>query len=389
MLAAQEANEEKSIFLANMSHEIRTPINGIQGLSTLLLNSTVTKEQQYRLELINQSSRRLFGILDMILNFAKIESGECRVESIAFEPRKLVGDALKLMQVEVEGKNIQLCSRVADNVPQTLIADSDKINQILLNLLSNGIKHTEFGEVSVALDASVNDDSDIILCFCVADTGSGISENVSKVIFQPFTQGEKNLKSKSRGVGLGLAICENLIRLMDGKIWFENNESRGSSFYFSCKCGKGNERETAAVESINNQKKARDLEGLLIAIAEDEFINQYMLSSFLEERGAEVISCENGQDLLIELETSQPDIILMDIQMPVLDGLEATARIRRHEGAEGLDPVPIIALTGHATDDYMAKCFSAGMNLYLTKPLDLPSLPDILLAELDVKSLSP
>ena len=388
MIEAQQANEEKSIFLANMSHEIRTPINGILGLSTLLLNSTVTEEQQYRLELINQSSRRLFSILDMILNFSKIEAGESRLELICFEPRKLIGDALKLIQVDVEGKNIILSSRVADNIPQTLIADADKINQVLLNLLSNAIKNTESGEVSVTLVTSASSDSDIILCFCVADTGSGISENISKAIFQPFTQGENGLNNKTRGVGLGLAICAKLARLMGGKVWFEHNENKGSSFYFSCRCVKPIEDEPAAVDSINDQKKDKVLTGLVIAIAEDEFINQYMLSSFLEELGAEVVSCENGRDLLTELERKRPDLILMDIQMPVMDGLEATARIRKQEETEGLSPLPIIALTAHATNDFMAKCFSAGMNLCLTKPLDLPSFPDILLAELDVQSHS-
>ena len=388
MIEAQQANEEKSIFLANMSHEIRTPINGILGLSTLLLNSTVTEEQQYRLELINQSSRRLFSILDMILNFSKIEAGESRLELICFEPRKLIGDALKLIQVDVEGKNIILSSRVADNIPQTLIADADKINQVLLNLLSNAIKNTESGEVSVTLVTSASSDSDIILCFCVADTGSGISENISKAIFQPFTQGENGLSNKTRGVGLGLAICAKLARLMGGKVWFEHNENKGSSFYFSCRCVKPIEDEPAAVDSINDQKKDKVLTGLVIAIAEDEFINQYMLSSFLEELGAEVVSCENGRDLLTELERKRPDLILMDIQMPVMDGLEATARIRKQEETEGLSPLPIIALTAHATNGFMAKCFSAGMNLCLTKPLDLPSFPDILLAELDVQSHS-
>ncbi len=388
MLEAQQANEEKSIFLANMSHEIRTPINGILGLSTLLLNSTITQEQQYRLELINRSSQRLFSILDMILNFSKIEAGENHLESICFDPRKLVGDALKLIQVDVEGKDIRLSIQVADNIPQTLIGDGDKINQVLLNLLSNGIKNTEFGEVSVTLTASASSDTDITLCFCVTDTGPGISGNISKTIFQPFTQGENGLKNKTKGVGLGLAICAKLASLMDGKVWFENNENKGCSFYFSCRCGKPVKDEPVAVENIKDQEKGKVLAGLVIAIAEDEFINRYMLSSFLEEQGAEVVSCENGRDLLTELEKKRPDVILMDIQMPVMDGLEATVRIRQQEETEGLSPLPVIALTAHATSDFMADCFSAGMNLCLTKPLDLSSFPEILLAELDVQSHS-
>ncbi len=386
MVEAQQANEEKSIFLANMSHEIRTPINGILGLSTLLLNSTVTKEQQYRLELIGQSSRRLFSMLDMILNFSKIEAGESTLELIRFEPRQLVRDALKLIQVDVGAKDIILSSQVADNIPQTLTGDGDKINQVLLNLLSNGIKNTECGEVSLTLTASAKSDTDIVLCFCVADTGSGVSEEISKTIFHPFTQGENGLNNKSKGVGLGLAICTKLATLMGGKVWFENNENKGSSFYFSCRCEKPVEDEAVAVKSMDDPIKDKLLTGLLIAIAEDEFINRYMLSSFLEEHGAEVLSCENGRELLTELESKDPDVILMDIQMPVMDGLEATAIIRKQEEAEGLAPVPIIALTAHATGDFMAKCFSTGMDLCLTKPLDLPAFPDILQAELDLHS---
>ena len=388
MIEAQQANEEKSIFLANMSHEIRTPINGILGLSTLLLNSKVTKEQQYRLKLINQSSRRLFSILDMILNFSRIEAGESPLELIRFEPRQLIGDALRLIQVDIEGKDIILSSQVVETIPHTLIGDGDKINQVLLNLLSNGIKNTEDGEVSVTLDASASSETDIMLCFCVSDTGSGVSENIRKTIFQPFTQGENGLNNKAKGVGLGLAICDKLARLMGGRVWFENNENKGSSFYFSCRCEKPVDEKAVAGDSRYDQKKDKVLTGVSIAIAEDEFINQYMLSSFLKELGAEVVSCENGRDLLIELKTKRPDVILMDIQMPVMDGLEAAARIRKQEEIEGLSPLPIIALTAHATNDFMAKCLSAGMNLCLTKPLDLSSLPNILLAELDVQSHS-
>ena len=386
MIEAQQANAEKSIFLANMSHEIRTPINGILGLSTLLLNSAVSKEQQYRLELITQSSRRLFSILDMILNFSKIEAGESRLELLCFEPRQLIRDAVKLIQVDVEDKDIVLSSRVADTIPKRLIGDGNKINQVLLNLLSNGIKNTERGEVSVALSASAISETDISLHFCVTDTGSGVSENLSKAIFQPFTQGENGLNNKTRGVGLGLAICVRLAKLMGGEVWFENNESQGSSFYFSCKCEKYTEEKLATVDSLENQQKDKPLTGLSIAIAEDEFINQYMLSSFLKEQGAAVFSCENGQELLAELKEKRPDVVLMDIQMPVMDGLEATTRIREQEETDGLEPLPIIALTAHATSDFMAKCFSVGMNLCLTKPLDLPLLPEILLAELDVQA---
>ncbi|MEN8190778.1 MAG: ATP-binding protein [Thermodesulfobacteriota bacterium] len=381
MVAAQQANEAKSIFLANMSHEIRTPINGIMGLTSILLDGSNKDKQSYRLKLIKRSTKRLLSIINVILNFSKIEAGESSLELTCFDPREIIEDALELIQIEIEGKDIQLSSHVDDDIPENLMADAGKIHQVVLNLLSNGIKNTDTGKVKVSLSVASGTRTTMTLCFRISDTGHGVSEKLSKTIFEPFSQGVTKNGNGNGGAGLGLAICSKLARLLGGEIWFENNEDGGSSFYFSCRCEKICKKESEGAENSGETADGAKLAGMTVFIAEDEFINQHMLLSYLKEFGAETVISENGSDLLAELEKKRPDVILMDIQMPVMDGLEATEKIRQLEKEQGLRRIPIIALTAHATVEFERKCFSSGVDHYLTKPLDLSLLPDILLKQ--------
>lgn len=373
MILAQDANKAKSLFLANMSHEIRTSINGIMGMASLMLESDLNTEQQQRMELVNRSTRRLLDIITGVLDYSKIEAGGVELEPVRFSMEQLVSDAIELVVHGADNNLIRVSYTIDKSFPSRLLADAGKIYQILLNLLINSLKNTSAGTISVDVQllTTDKDSKGETLQICVADTGAGVDESVRESIFVPFSKGESEQFAGCEESDLGLSICARLVALLQGEIWLEENSSQGSKLCFTLKC----ERLPVAKRQARNNRLREEagerlsLAGVTVYLAEDEFINQHMLMSYLQAHGARTVSYDNGQLLLDAMATEQPDIILMDVGMPVMGGIEATERIRAVEKETG-QRVPIIALTAHETVGFAERCFAVGMDAYFTKPID-------------------
>ncbi len=377
MILAQDANKAKSLFFANLSHEIRTPINSIMGMASLMLESDLNAEQQQRMELVNRSTRRLLNIITGVLDYSKIEAGGVELEPVRFSTEQMVSDAIEVVAHEVDNNAIKVFYAIDESIPSELFADAWKIYQILLNLLINSIKNTSAGMISVdvQLITTDKDSKREMIQVCVADTGGGVDDSVRESIFLPFAQGESEQFSGREGTGLGLSISARLVALLEGEIWIEDNNSHGSRFCFTCKCDRVpvTEEQLRKDRAKEENGKRLSLTGVTVYVAEDEFINQHMMTAYLQAHGARTVSCDNGQLLLDAMEAKQPDIVLMDIGMPVMGGIEATERIRAAEQETG-QRVPVIALTAHETVGFEDKCFAVGMDAYFTKPIDFGQL---------------
>jgi len=403
---ADQANQAKSRFLAMVSHEVRTPMNGILGLSELLMESGLSSKQQHYADSIHNATGGLVRIINDILDFSKIESGKLDLEGVAFHPARLVREIAELYRPSIHNKDVQLDVRIDCDDALCLVGDPSRLKQVLGNLLSNAIKFTQAGYVRLSMSAQREESTPARwrVFFTIADSGIGISPEALAQLFQPFTQADTSISRRFGGTGLGLAISKNLVELMGGKITCQSVPGQSTKFSFDILCPEGVAADRAEAPpqaamkndaSLAPQPAASPapaapvspaqvnplapltptttaapsaLTGARILVAEDTEINRQLLRILLARRGCVLQEVENGQLALEAIRNGNYDLVLMDCMMPIMDGYQATSEIRSFEQAHGRPRTPIIALTASAIEGDRQRCLDAGMDDYLSKP---------------------
>jgi PAS domain S-box-containing protein len=375
--AAEESARAKGIFLATMSHELRTPMNGVLGCAQLLRDTSLTDQQRELIETMHRSADALLTLVNDILDFSKIEAGKMTLEVADVDLRSLIGDVTTLVAESAARKGLAVSVKIDSDVPEVFRGDPIRLRQILFNLVGNAIKFTERGGVTVAVSLKLDrqNSSDVMMLqWSVHDTGIGLTPDQQAHLFKAYTQADTSIARRFGGTGLGLMICCQLVELMGGTIAVASAIGQGSTFVYTTNLLPAIHREVGTISLRTDQRRSGEQVGpLRVLVADDNEINQVVACKFLQKLGCQVEVARTGREAVEAIGRTTYDVVLMDCEMSEMDGYEATREVRRRE--EGMSKrLPIMALTGHTSDEETQKCFQAGMDRVLTKPVTLTVL---------------
>jgi signal transduction histidine kinase/DNA-binding response OmpR family regulator len=373
-ILAENSMKVREVFLANMSHEIRTPMNAILGFTRLLYETNPSNEQKGFIDAIHFSGENLLVIINDILDLSKIQSGKMTIEKCEFNFHELLTGIIAIIRPKAQEKGLKLITKVDQHIPSTIKGDPVRLNQVLTNLISNAIKFTPRGSVTVEISSTTSENQDVLLEFKIKDTGIGIPLDKQSLIFENFIQASNDTTRKYGGTGLGLAIVKSLVELQDGKITVLSQPNAGSTFTVHLPFEKvEHEVVQLSPQVFQTNESFEQLRGVAVLVVEDNAVNQLLVKKVLQKTGCQIDVASNGIEAIAFIKSKKYDVVLMDIQMPEMDGYEATTYIRAHL-AQPLCNIPIIAMTAHAFGSDITRCIATGMNDYISKPFKAEDL---------------